>query len=640
MAATGTALYPGAATFPGAAVYPGQGGQPLVWVLYSTADADDGFPAWVDASSSVRSASTARGRATELDTVDAGTARIVLNNRTRGFDPLAVAALAPMNRWWIREQFSGATRDIFKGYAESYTVSYPAGGLDSVTTVACVDEFKVLALNHLDTTDPPRNTYSDVVMYDSPAGYWPMGGVGNMITPPLIGEPLLEIGDAGAAASVIPGLFGAIVGQAEPSITVTFKDFTVCWLATAALTDGQSGDAGGLGEFAIEAWFASRDSAAGVAEYLVSGPLSGGLDTWALKVTGGNLVSLVVTDSTTAVTTVTSTTQIVTPWVSIGTAVWFHIVGTVTGGHLRLYVNGAQEASAAFTGTFGAVDAGGFFSVGNRGAGSGASKPRYFDEIAFYKNGLTADRILAHYLAGATRGLPLGQLPGARIHATLDNIGSRAPRAIRPGSRTMTGAYMTGQPPLGELRNAEHADAVDAVLFIAADGTVTFLDDGYRSVSPWSSVQATFDDGGTGLPYDDVTLDYSDAFLVNEWDVTRVGATTTTARDATSRRRYGPRPQSLTDLQITDPADQTAIASAMLAKYKDPMVRITSLTVNTGRPAVTEAVFALDIGARIRVLRQLMPGGGAAIDQTVFVQSITTDINPTLWTIKLGVSPL
>ena len=104
---------------------------------------------------------------------------ITLDNRARAYDPANASSpfypnLRPMNRVWLRMRFNGVTRDIFKGYVESYEQQLPEYGLDAVTIVKAVDEFKPLAPGNLPNTDPPRDTYADVVAFDNPAGYWQM----------------------------------------------------------------------------------------------------------------------------------------------------------------------------------------------------------------------------------------------------------------------------------------------------------------------------------------------------------------------------------------------------------------------------------------------------------------------------------
>jgi len=47
----------------------------------------------------------------------------------------------PRNRVWLRAQFNGATRDIFKGYVESYDQQHPGPGMsDAVCVAQAADE--------------------------------------------------------------------------------------------------------------------------------------------------------------------------------------------------------------------------------------------------------------------------------------------------------------------------------------------------------------------------------------------------------------------------------------------------------------------------------------------------------------------
>ncbi len=173
---SGDAITPSNNLYPGAGTFAGQGFLPLLLVMYSTDDAATPVPTWTYVPDArVRSFSISRGRETQLQEVDAGTASLVLDNRNRAFDPLVNSAIRPMNRFWLREQFSGVTESLFYGYAESYDQSWPGwGGSDAEVQVSLVDEFKVLALEALPVTSPPRDNYSDVVQADEPAGYWSM----------------------------------------------------------------------------------------------------------------------------------------------------------------------------------------------------------------------------------------------------------------------------------------------------------------------------------------------------------------------------------------------------------------------------------------------------------------------------------
>lgn len=175
MASTGTALWPGASTFPGAAVYPGQGNLPLLDVYISFSDVATSPPVWTWISpNKIRQFRVSR---TEGET---GTATLVLDNRTRAFDPTYVSSpyypnVRPLNKVWLREQFAGRTNDMFVGYAESYDQQWPSGGWsDAIAVVTAADEFKVLSLMAVPTTSPPRNTYQELVAFDNPAAYYPL----------------------------------------------------------------------------------------------------------------------------------------------------------------------------------------------------------------------------------------------------------------------------------------------------------------------------------------------------------------------------------------------------------------------------------------------------------------------------------
>jgi pentose-5-phosphate-3-epimerase len=78
----------------------------------------------------------------------------------------------------------------------------------------------------------------------------------------------------------------------------------------------------------------------------------------------------------------------------------------------------------------------------------------------------------------------------------------------------------------------------------------------------------------------------------------------------------------------------------MLSKYKQPFERVTQITILTVDPGATAAAFRLDIGSRIEVLRT-PPGGGARLDQVLFIQKIDVSADPSgVWRIVWGVSPV
>lgn len=78
----------------------------------------------------------------------------------------------------------------------------------------------------------------------------------------------------------------------------------------------------------------------------------------------------------------------------------YHLVGTYDGTTVRIYVNGTQVASTAFSGTI-AVGTDSLIRVGQAGAYSNGSVDErwrgYIDEVAIYSGALSAARVSSHY---------------------------------------------------------------------------------------------------------------------------------------------------------------------------------------------------------------------------------------------------
>ena len=597
---------------------PGQGDLPVVSVLYSTDDASDTDPLWIDATAYVRSFSVSRGRESERAEIDAGTATIVLDNRTGVFSspvvPTILPGIRPLNRWWIREQFTGETRSIFLGYAEAYDQTW-SGGVDAVATVSCVDEFKVLALDRLPTMSPPRDTYNDLIRFDEPANFWDFG-----TNNPLVGDPGPNwVVPAGGGFGLLGT--GAVIGDPDGGV---FFDVSGDLIETT----NEAFDTQSSNEMTCEFWF-KMDAVPGSNQPWFEGRANAAN-------THRNFGFYLMTTGTiqfyaknTAATVYSATSAV------LSTGTWYHVAGVVSGSATTIYVNGVQSGTAgSFTGTL-LTDADDVSATLTPLIKSAAGVSVDMDELAFYSaRALSADRLLEHYQAGRERGFQQ-QLSGPRITAILDSADNTAPRAyydaggLNPnaGLREISPTFMHGQSPLEECRRTVYGENYDAMFFIAADGTITFLAGDHRTYSGYSTVQATFDDDGTDLPYQDLDMDYSEAFLFNDITATREGGVTQHVSDTTSIARFFKRSLSLTDLPIVTDGEADPIAFALLNKYSAPMTRVLSLTVDTSTTAVTEAVMRLELGKRIRVLRT-PPGGGTRIDQSVWIQKIDVDANP------------
>jgi hypothetical protein len=114
-------------------------------------------PTWTNVTSWVRSLSTDRGRSDDWDDFY-GSAQVVLNNRTRLFDPYNTSGtyygkLLPRRQIRIRAQTndggSPVTHDVFRGYISGWNPSWTDAGTDSTVTLSCMDALGLLSSDTL-----------------------------------------------------------------------------------------------------------------------------------------------------------------------------------------------------------------------------------------------------------------------------------------------------------------------------------------------------------------------------------------------------------------------------------------------------------------------------------------------------------
>lgn len=642
----------------------GQGDKPELWALWSFSDAQTDPPVWVSLPPSrVRSFSTSRGRDNERQEIDAGTATVELDNRDRAFDPTYSSGLyypnvRPRNRVWLREQFNGVTNDLFKGYVESYDQQWPGGGWsDAVTVVEAVDEFKLLNLKRLPAMDPiDAPDYPGVVGSDAPSHYFrwqsrllmtttivdrvqegatvftwgpndPYGSFQWLVTHTAVteGQGWHDVGGYGLSATT-PILGNLTYAGTEPVYGSLQMSSSGNLLKS---TDVTAGDMIEKAIGTVELWFKKASTPISSTVFWASPDetgVSNRLWSWQLNNTG--TVSFTVRQTGGVSQTVTS------PVLADNT--WYHLVGVRDGTNLILYVNGVNSASTASSAAWPEANELSLMFVQYPGAAVNLAEMAVYSDKA-----LSAGRVLAHYTAGAARGFP-GQFTGTRVGAVLDSVGSHAPRSLRLGTRAPAPAYMANQPVRQALSIPIICEAPDSMFFTSTNGTLTFLDNGHRSVSPWNTVQVTFgDEGGTQIPYTDLDVDYSDSWITNIWSVIGFEDEPQTVSDATSISRYDEVGQTISGMSLSN-TDCLAIANAYLAKYKEPLLRGLSLAVTTDDVNATNEVLGLlEIGSKVRVIRTI-PKGLGWFDQQMWVQKIevagANDLKP--WTIRLGVSPL
>jgi len=218
-----------------------------------------------------------------------------------------------------------------------------------------------------------------------------------------------------------------------------------------------------------------------------------------------------------------------------------------------------------------------------------------------------------------------GEDTGARVSRILTNAGwSSNDRVIDTGIGTCQGTTLA-QNAWSEAQLA--CDTELGELYVDGSGRFVFrnrhaliLDD--RS----AQVQATFgDDPDEGeFEFVDMSITYDDEQIYNDVLIGRSGGTAQNATDATSVTEYGTRTFTRTDLIHQSDDVSEGYAAYVLALFKDPKVRIDSITLNARSSSeVQYQAFTREIGDRILV-RIRPPGrGGSAIEREGFIRGIT-----------------
>lgn len=572
-------------------------------------------PGWDDISAYVRRISTRRGRTSELETYQAGTASIELENSDRRFDPTYTAGpyypnVLPMRRINIQATYGGITYDIFTGYVDGWPQSYEKPNFSTVEVTA-TDAFKFLANARV-----PGDVYALEVVADTPSGWYRLGEQSGTVMADSSGNGRHGTYVGGATLHSTTGLvsfssncaidfdgvddFGTIAAGSNPMIGIPFT--VEFFMKTTTVNTEQIVGQIGANNFYLDI-------------FIVAGTLEARIYNGAA-----------------------SSQQFITTETFNDGAI-HHVVCTFdTAASLPvIYVDGRVRVGTGFQ--LSAVSWGsGQVTVANSLASSGVYWSGILDEVIFYQKTLSVARVLAHYAAATTPWA--GDDTGARVTHILDLIGwPVADRSIAVGKAVLGNATLDSETALPMLKKLETSE--QGYLFVGPNGWVTFQNRHQRLTSTASLVsQATFGDTA-GTPYADVTLPYNDNSVTNRVKGNRVGSSTVLeVTDAASiatyleRAIYFPDLLQGTDLEVVD------FINWRLSHYKDPLLRIDAMTVNPRKIPATmfPQVLGLNYGSRVTVVRNPQ-GVGSAITKDVHIEGINHTITTDSWLTSYYLSP-
>lgn len=231
------------------------------------------------------------------------------------------------------------------------------------------------------------------------------------------------------------------------------------------------------------------------------------------------------------------------------------------------------------------------------------------------------------------------ELSSARINRLLNQIQFPSSlRDIQTGTNQVVSQEGITTDLLTAMRDVEIAE--NAQFFMGKDGKAVFRNRDYRlSNTKATTVQATFSNDGTNLPYSNIVTSFDTNEVINVYSWLRNGGTTQFVSDANSVLRYRPITSSKTTINVSD-ADVLSLIEQKLADTALPIVRIDTLEIKPREDtAIWDKALGIEFGDRIEV-KIVNPDNSSYTDE-LLVESISHNVNGSTlaWNTTLTLSP-
>ena len=599
---------------------------------------------WTDVTQYVRELSTSRGRSNELDTYSAGSCQVILDNRTRLFDPENTAGtyygnLTPLRPIRIRVTPSGGTiRSIFFGFIDQWPQSYNYPN-DATVSVTATDAFKVLNEFKL------PSYWNTTIAAAGPTAWYPLADFNGSFYAFEIAKWTATSAQwmsstAGVDSYCTPG--SALLAD-DPATSSSFDGQKILQIVDPLPTFAKFST---QNTWTVEFWIQTTESTTGNYGIWNHGNHDGA--TIGMVVAGGNATIVGQFGDYNLVPGTVNTKNVP---INVNDGKPHHIVlnyksndpfDTVN----EIYVDGVSTAtSSSFSDEINNNYS--FMTLGypiSKSATAANNFTNYFkgsiQHLVLYKNtNLSAATVLAHYQIGAGT-----YLQGTRTDQRITFLADLADWMtdgldLNTGDSTVLGLEIFGKGLLDALKEVETAE--QGRLFMSVDGKIRFIDRNAEGSGNFVTSQATFSDNpGVGeIKYADITLTYDDRYIFNEVTVTQPNGSFYTAYDTTSQNKYFKKTLNIDNFIADDAYFVANTALYRLQQYKDPQMRIDELTVNARRAVAYQSpCVTLDIGDRITVERTPQDVG-AQITKTLIIEGIKHSITRDNWVVTFTTSP-
>jgi len=230
------------------------------------------------------------------------------------------------------------------------------------------------------------------------------------------------------------------------------------------------------------------------------------------------------------------------------------------------------------------------------------------------------------------------ELTSTRVGRLLDSIAfPSGERDISTGTKQIQQQAITTNL-LTALRECETAE--NGQFFMAGDGDATFRNRAYKYTNAKATtVQATFDNSGSNLPYTNIATSFDTNEVVNVYTWTRSGGATQYVADTDSVSSYTALSSSKTTLNIND-SDVLSIIQEKIAETAIPILRIDKITMNPRQDTdLWTKTLGLELGDRVKV--NITNPDASTFSDELFVESISHAVHAgnQSWSWSLTLSP-
>lgn len=566
-------------------------------------------PVWTEVTTDVRAFQTHRGRSSDFDQFEAGTAQITFDNRNRKYDPFYTAGslygkLLPRRQVRVVAQIGGLTYEVFRGFIAGWPVTWSEYGKDSTVTVQCFD-----ALGLMINEQVPTDWYQYYIQQLVPRRYWKCNDsqttqrIRDRSTNTRLSD-LIPFGPADRFFEDTPisdGLIGSSMFMTNSG--------------NSPIITGQTANPV---DTTITLWTRYRPGSGSAASFYYSNQ---GLLISSEYNVSTNVFGIYIDNRTNFRRYSCSAAALPsnTP-VFIALRITANAGGTPTG---EIYINNVLQSTTTTTGATGGVFLEEFAQFANNQ-----------QEIAIFDGLLSTTNMTLLYNIGFAR---LSETTSARMDRILGTTSWPAALESFPAAPVGTVAEIgSGNGVIAELQLV--ADSEGGEIYVAKNGvlTMTARRDVFNATRS-KNVQATITDSGAGVRYgSEVEIMYDADNLKNDVTVNFSGDGEVFATNAVTIAAYGANAATI-ETQLDSPTSATDLATLELGVEGVLVPQVSPLDVSANTAAADwQAILSLELLDRVNFRRT--PTVGNQFSRDALINAIDHQVEPGQWRTQLTLS--